>query len=522
MLLVWAFAGLIFSQAIAQSPEAFKYQAVVRDANYAPIANQNVKVRLSIVEGTTTGPIIYQEAHDVTTSAIGLFSLNVGEGTVTGGSFDSIDFQSGGDLFLQVEVDQLGGTNYQPLGISQLLSVPFSLYATKAGSVDNTDDADADPFNEFQDLSLDGNDLSITQGNTVTLPTFTAGEGIRIDSNVISNQAPSLWQLDSNVVFVDTQKVAIGLTDSTDFPEDADLFVNGNVRVADDSSLLGVGEIVGANDLSFSANENRDGDMTIASNGRVRFEEEVGINQVFSFVDLNIRNQQGNSTVFQVEDTAGLDIFEVGRGRNVGINRITGNVTLQVRCKDPLNTPASIIANFERENGDNVFQIQNDQDVVVTGDFSVNSGNKNFILDHPLDPANKILAHNAVESPDHVTYYHGTVQLDSKGEAVVSLPSYFEALNTDYHYQLTCIGGFAQVYIGKEIMNNTFTIAGGQPGMKVSWQVSARRDDPWAHDHPYEAEMDKEPWEKGKYFYPEGYGKGRAYKIGAGDDKEDE
>ena len=51
--------------------------------------------------------------------------------------------------------------------------------------------------------------------------------------------------------------------------------------------------------------------------------------------------------------------------------------------------------------------------------------------------------------------------------------------------------------------------------MKVSWQVSARRDDPWAHDHPYQAEQDKEPQEKGLYYYPEGYGKGRAFKIGS-------
>ena len=50
--------------------------------------------------------------------------------------------------------------------------------------------------------------------------------------------------------------------------------------------------------------------------------------------------------------------------------------------------------------------------------------------------------------------------------------------------------------------------------MKVSWQVSARRDDPWAHDHPYKAEEDKEPQDKGKYYYPEGYGKGREFKIG--------
>ncbi|MEO0470248.1 MAG: hypothetical protein AAF206_11545, partial [Bacteroidota bacterium] len=229
--------------------------------------------------------------------------------------------------------------------------------------------------------------------------------------------------------------------------------------------------------------------------------------------DFNIRNQAGNSTVFQVEDTTGTDLFEIGRAGNVGINQITNNVTLQVQNKP--NGTNNIIANFERVNGDNVLQVQDDGDVVVTGDFSVNNGNKNFIMDHPLDPANKILAHNAVESPDHVTYYDGTIQLDANGTAVVQLPAYFEAMNRDFNYQLTCIGGFAQVYIATEISNNQFSIAGGQPGMKVSWQVSARRNDPWAKDHPYEAEMLKESNERGRYYYPEGYGKERSLKIGS-------
>ncbi|MEL7163602.1 MAG: hypothetical protein AAFN92_22785, partial [Bacteroidota bacterium] len=132
-------------------------------------------------------------------------------------------------------------------------------------------------------------------------------------------------------------------------------------------------------------------------------------------------------------------------------------------------------------------------------------------------PANKILAHNAVESPDHVTYYDGTVRLRGDGTAVVTLPKYFEALNTDYNYQLTCVGGFAQVYVATEIKNNQFAIAGGRAGMKVSWQVSARRNDPWARDHPYQAEEVKDAMDKGKYYYPEGYGKGKNLQIGMDD-----
>lgn len=539
---------LMVGQSYAQSPEAFKYQAVVRDANYAPIANQVVKIRITILQGAANGTMVYQETHEPTTTAIGLVALNIGEGSSLSGTFSSIDWGSYA-YWLEVEVDQYGGNNYVWMGSSKLQSVPYALYAKKAASVDNVDDADADPTNELQTLSVSGNDLSISNGNTVSLnpddadadPTneiqnisidgrklsitqgdtvlipgqdLVAGDGIAINGDTIVNIKPTPWSVRDTIIFADTtQSVGIGIEDTTTFPTDSRLYVNGNIRVSDGAKLLRVGEILGFRGIRLSARPLGAGDVVIDNAGRTTFNEEVGINQVFTFVDLNVRNKPGNSTVFQAEDSAGVDLFEVGRDGNVGINQITNNVTLQVQNKTKGTN--NIIFNVERANGDNVLQVQDDQDVVVTGDFSVNNGAKNFILDHPLDPANKVLAHNAVESPDFVTYYHGTVQMDANGQAVVDLPDYFEALNTDYHYQLTCIGGFAQVYISGEIQNNRFSIAGGQPGMKVSWQVSAKRNDPWAKDHPYESEIMKEGSEIGKYYYPEGYGKGRDFKIGS-------
>ncbi|MFK8165632.1 MAG: hypothetical protein AB8H12_24505 [Lewinella sp.] len=473
----FVFSLLLVGETFAQIPEAFKYQAVVRTPDNTPIINQSVSFRISILEGSPEGAIVYQEAHSPTTSSIGTVSLNVGEGTPLTNIFADIAWRAG-DYYMQVEVDVSGGTSYLLLGTSQLLSVPYALYAKEAESV-----------------------------------VLTAGEGININGNEISNSAPSQWLLSDDLVFVAPPKrVAIGVgADTMNVPADNHLFVNGNIRVANDSNLVGVDEIIGFDDIRLAGSPGRQNDMHIASNGRVTFAEEVGINQTFSFVDLNVRNQPGNGTVFQVEDTSGVDLFEVGRNGNVGINEITNNVTLQVQNKSVGTN--NIIANFERANGDNVLQIQDDRDVVITGDFSV-TGNKNFVLDHPLDPANKTLSHNAVESPDRVTYYDGTVRLNADGEAVVKLPAYFEALNGDCHYQLTCIGGFAQVYVKTEISGNQFSIAGGRAGMKVSWQVSARRDDPWAKAHSYEAEEDKDPIDKGKYYYPEGYGKGNAFKIG--------
>ncbi len=86
--------------------------------------------------------------------------------------------------------------------------------------------------------------------------------------------------------------------------------------------------------------------------------------------------------------------------------------------------------------------------------------------------------------------YDGVAILDEKGEAAVALPDWFEALNQDFRYQLTCIGGHAPVYVASEVSGNQFRIAGGRPGLKVSWQVTGIRHDSYANSHriPVEAE----------------------------------
>jgi len=81
-------------------------------------------------------------------------------------------------------------------------------------------------------------------------------------------------------------------------------------------------------------------------------------------------------------------------------------------------------------------------------------GSGSFKIDHPLDPAKKYLSHSFVESPDMMNVYNGNVTTDRHGFAIVTLPSYFEALNRDFRYQLTVIGQFAQAIVAEEISHN--------------------------------------------------------------------
>jgi hypothetical protein len=137
--------------------------------------------------------------------------------------------------------------------------------------------------------------------------------------------------------------------------------------------------------------------------------------------------------------------------------------------------------------------------VHVAGTLSKAAGS--FLIDHPLDPANKVLRHSFVESPDMKNVYDGVVTLDKNGEARVELPSYFGALNRDFRYQLTNIGAPASIYIAEEIKNNEFRIAGGKPEMKVSWQVTGIRKDIYAQDNPIVVEEYKAKADRGKYYY---------------------
>jgi hypothetical protein len=143
-------------------------------------------------------------------------------------------------------------------------------------------------------------------------------------------------------------------------------------------------------------------------------------------------------------------------------------------------------------------------DVDVDGNLSKAGGS--FKIDHPLDPANKYLYHSFVESPDMMNIYNGNVTLDGNGEAFVPLPAWFQKLNRDFRYQLTCLDGFAPIYVAQRVHVNRFKIAGGKPGMEVSWQVTGVRQDAWANAHRIPVEQVKPERERGSYLHPELFG----------------
>ncbi|MFZ5940296.1 MAG: tail fiber domain-containing protein [Bacteroidota bacterium] len=170
-LLFWLVLYALSGQFLyAQVPGMFNYQGVARDAEGNPLADRLITVRVGVEQGISPAALLWEEEHSVQTSPMGLFTLRIGDPSATksGGTladFDQIDWAAG-NLYLHVRIND--GSGYADMGTAPFLSVPYALLADK---VVNNDDADADPLNEIQTLELNGNQISISGGNTIVLPT---------------------------------------------------------------------------------------------------------------------------------------------------------------------------------------------------------------------------------------------------------------------------------------------------------------------------------------------------------------
>lgn len=163
----------------AQVPEKISYQAVIRNNGNQLVINQSISMRVSILQDSTTATPIYVETHSATTNNQGLVSVSIGGGTAVTGTFSSINWANG-PYFVKTETDPTGNTNYSISGISQLLSVPYALYAKKSGSASETDPI----YNTSLAKSINAADTARWNNKQNTIQ---AGDGIEISNNILSN-----------------------------------------------------------------------------------------------------------------------------------------------------------------------------------------------------------------------------------------------------------------------------------------------------------------------------------------------
>jgi hypothetical protein len=154
-------------------------------------------------------------------------------------------------------------------------------------------------------------------------------------------------------------------------------------------------------------------------------------------------------------------------------------------------------------------------DVSINGTLTKTAGS--FRIDDPIDPAHEYLSHSFVESPDMLDVYEGVITTGANGRATVRMPRWFQALNGHYRYQLTVIGSrFAQAIVSTPMSHNRFSIRTSHPRVRVSWQVTGVREDPYARAHRIPTEQRKVGRDDGRYLQPRLYGQPASKAIGAG------
>lgn len=176
----------------AQSPEKMSYQAIIRSQDNSLVTNSNITLKIIVHQGTVTGTNVYQETHSVTTNSNGLVSLEIGTGKIITGSFSTIAWEKG-PYFIETQVDVNGGVNYNIIGITQLLSVPYALHAKTAerlvGST-STNPYKAGIISFTTSRSIVGSDISnVIECTTSATLTLTSGFGTMAIGDTVNLEA---------------------------------------------------------------------------------------------------------------------------------------------------------------------------------------------------------------------------------------------------------------------------------------------------------------------------------------------
>lgn len=276
-------ALLISVLSFGQVPQGISYQAIALNGSGNPVVSSNVRVRLSVLNTTATGAVLYSETQLKTTNAQGLFNLVIGQGTLVSGAFNTINWGVN-SKFLKVEMDATGGTTYVLVGTTQLLSVPYALAAdslvTSAGEGITLVSPNGTPYQ-----------LTVNDSGQLSLPTSNASTNV--PSNLYLYGSFNSWNASTSLQFGSFNSELRGFKYLTAGAQIKFLAAqNENV-------------VYGGNGLSGSLIENGNA-ITIPSNGFYRINVSSGN---YSITSINVNLAPGSLTNYAMSYNVAGDNF---------------------------------------------------------------------------------------------------------------------------------------------------------------------------------------------------------------------
>jgi len=311
----------------AQSPDMFNYQAVARNDQGEIIANQNVGIKISIRQGSPNGTVMYAEEHNTTTNNNGLVNMMVGSGAELSGSFTNIDW-SDGPYFIEVAMDETGGSNYTVMGTTQLVSVPYAKYAdSSAGTFSGkySDLQNTPDLNEYVDTAM------TTIWDKDSTDDFSGDYGDLANKPDLSDTASydDYWNNKADTIFYDKGHVGIG-TDSIT----GNLTIQGSgqaidMELIDDNSFLDINATDGNAGINLSMGGVPDGAIWYdKTSDFLAIQNETGILPGSDNIDMLISNKD-NVGINTTNPKERLDVNGAVRVQdtttNPKPNRIYGN-----------------------------------------------------------------------------------------------------------------------------------------------------------------------------------------------------
>ncbi len=491
-------AGGAQTTASATVPRLVRFGGAVKDADGKPRTGV-AGITFALYKDQEGGAPLWMEVQNVQLDGNGRYSALLGASTAEGVPVELFSANEARWLGVQPE-----GQAEQPRVL--LVSVPYALKAAEAESLGGK------PASAYV--------LSPAAGSAAASPTKAASPAAAcptppcdvITSGGAAGFIPMFTDattVQNSTIFQSGGLVGIGTASPT-----RTLDINGEIRVAGGNIFMqrNLTDLAGRRNWAWGTETFNVGDVSLFVSTS---------NTAFPSVPVFTALSNANMGIGLPTPAAKLDVL--GNGNFVA--SAVGAVALSAQATDTTNSNIAIsgLADGaggagvvgEAENGSGAIGVWGLSSSGTAGVFSGNvsiSGTlsaamKNFRIDHPLDPAGKYLYHASVESSEMVNIYTGNVVLDESGAGVVQLPAWFEALNTDFRYQLTAVGGPGPgLYVAQEIQNHSFQIAGGTPGLKVSWQVTGVRQDAYARTNPLVVEVEKSERERGYYIHPQLFG----------------